>query len=158
MKLYHFTNHVWLQRILKEGISRGDVPTTRTGGYNAVWLTSQGDAAAQKWTQGANGKQSVRLTVEMPDNDPLLKTWNEVCREHRVSGSWRKILNSTGGNGDAHWHIYHGTIPPEWIAETTILQQPTHHELEYMRADREGRFEAVETGMKGVSKWRIRPK
>jgi hypothetical protein len=155
MKLYHFTNHIWLRRIQKEGISRGDVPTSPTEGFNAVWLTSNGDAASQGTM--LEKKLSVRLTVEIDSGDPLLKTWLQVMREHRVSGRWRKTLNDLGGGTEAHWYVYLGTVSPDRIVSVDILSPPVAQDLEYMKADAEGRLEAVPGKLPGVVGWRINP-
>jgi hypothetical protein len=95
------------------------------------------------------------LTVEIDERDPLLKTWVDVCREHRVSGKWRKVMNETGGLGAAHWYVYFGVVPPESITETGILKPMTAEEEVFMRADREGRLEQVPTADPGVFRYRI---
>ena len=52
MILYHYTCIEHRDAILREGITRGDVPTSETNGINAVWLTQSQIPEAQKWGTG----------------------------------------------------------------------------------------------------------
>lgn len=40
MKLYHFTCEDYIASILREGLTRGDIPLSPTTGGNAVWFTT----------------------------------------------------------------------------------------------------------------------
>ena len=47
---YHYTAAEYLERIMREGLTKGDVPMSNSGKYqaegvNAVWFTTSGSAA-----------------------------------------------------------------------------------------------------------------
>jgi hypothetical protein len=120
MKLYHYTSRWHLPHILKTGLSIGDVPTTPTGGFNAVWLTDR-KTDKLRWAAlefCSVNKTEVLLEVELEPSDKLV-TWAEVCITHEVEKSWAKALSH--GCDSAHWYLYLGTISADLI---TIIKQP----------------------------------
>ena len=119
MRLYHFTNHLWLPLILDAGISRGDVPTSPTGGFNAPWLTVDPEPAAQGWVAGT-GKDAVRITVEVPDGDPRLHHWPALAAQLGVDPTWYAVLDRVGGGGSESWYVYEGVVPPGWFVDVSV--------------------------------------
>lgn len=122
-QFWHFTSIVHLPVILEFGIERGDVciePGDEMRNYNAPWLTTDPSFDRQGWAEGEGGKpnstfdkRAVRLEVSIPENDPALSTWAEVCKRENVPEYWATSLNSCGG--DEHWFVYNARIPRSWI-------------------------------------------
>lgn len=89
--LFHFTCRERLQIILEEGISRGDVATSPTTGFNAPWLTGDSSWERQYWSQGCIVcKTAVRLLVEIPKDDKRLQSWSDICRLYEIDAAWGK--------------------------------------------------------------------
>ena len=113
--LYHFTSRYHLSHILEDGLVRGDVPTSPTGGFNAVWLTRDPKAGVQKWARGSFlDKTEVRLKVTVPDLAKL-KYWPSLAAELGVQPWWYAALDKAGGGGSENWYVYTDVIPPENI-------------------------------------------
>ena len=123
--LYHHTCHLHLPRILAEGITRGDVPTDKVGGFNAPWLTVDPRSGAQGWAGGGGAnKTAVRLFVTVPEADERLRRWLDLAADRGVSAEWLHRLD--GGTGESgNWFVYEGVIPAEWIERVEILGDPT---------------------------------
>jgi hypothetical protein len=117
MRLYHFTSTGHLPGILRRGISRGDVPTSPTGGLNAPWLTADSKAGGQGWARG-NWKTGVRLTVNVSGSK--LRKWSEYAEEEGVDPKWYDALDRAGGGGSDDWYIYLGTIPVSRIEKIEV--------------------------------------
>lgn len=116
MKLYHFTSEFHLPGITQNGLIRGDVPTSPTGGFNAVWLTRNHKAANQGWDKGSGiNKTGVLLQVDIDESDKNLIKWTDALKIYNVEPWWAEALNKTGGNGQDDWYIYTGLIPPDKI-------------------------------------------
>lgn len=111
LRLYHYTSPWHLPAILDDGLTRGDVPLTPTGGTNAVWLTGDPNPAVQGWAGGF--KTAVRITVDLDSGDPRLVKWSDYATERGVDPGWHKILDQTGGGGANDWYLYFGRIPAE---------------------------------------------
>lgn len=127
-RLYHFTRQGYVDPILREGITRGDVPTSPVGGYQAPWLTDDPNAGKQGWVQGGD-KTQMRLTVDIPDTwedsegqtySPLdyLWRWRDLAEVEEVEDWWLTALDEAAGGGSEHWYVYKGPegIRPEWIS------------------------------------------
>ncbi|MAH49978.1 hypothetical protein CMI37_29435 [Candidatus Pacearchaeota archaeon] len=127
-RLYHFTRQGYVDSILREGITRGDVPTSPMGGYQAPWLTDDPNAGKQGWVQGGD-KTQMRLTVDIPDTwedsegqtySPLdyLWRWRDLAEVEDVEVWWFESLDEAAGGGSEHWYVYKGPegIRPEWIS------------------------------------------
>ncbi|TXN64892.1 hypothetical protein [Methylobacterium sp. WL6] len=137
MILYHFTALEYLDAILAEGLTKGDVPLTQTQGDNAVWFTSDTAPEGHGLTDGhvltveereayrrsfgealSEGarfpdKRRVRIEVAIPSSDRRLKSWLPWARK-RLSPDWLTALSAAGG-GKAKartWFIYQGAVPP----------------------------------------------
>jgi len=116
MKLYHFTAEAYLERIKREGITRGDVATSPTGGFNAPWLTNDPSWESQRWQRGSIlDKSEVRITVNIPDDDSKCVYWSTLAGALKVSSQWYLALDDAGGGKSENWWVYRGTVPPEWF-------------------------------------------
>jgi hypothetical protein len=127
VRLYHFTSVVYLETILREGLSLGDVPVT--GGLphesdhfnNAVWLTT-GSAQDTEYMASMLGdpKARFRLTVELDADDPRLWKWSDLARYLGVKPAWYETLNRLGGNQAHNWYVFtNDPIPPSAIVDVT---------------------------------------
>jgi len=122
MILYHFTDLYRLDSIKKHGIYKGDVPISIMGGYNAPWLTTDPNPSNQKW----GNKTGLKLTINIPDNDPNLNKWTDITKQEiekaktnedkEMLAKWYKALHDTGGESN-NWYVYHGTIPFKWVTK-----------------------------------------
>ena len=123
--LYHFTSDSFLPSIKRDGIWRGDVPTSSEGGFNAPWLTSDGSWPDQGWAADSPiDKSQVRLTLQVPDEDPKLVLWSTLAREEGVDPVWYNALDQAGGGGSAAWSVYRGRIPWSWVTQTELRPDP----------------------------------
>ena len=114
---YHFTSEANLPDIMEQGIIYGDVPTSPEGGFQAPWLTIDGDEDQQGWTMGGI-KTQVRLTIEIPDDeDDKTWPWLELAKAAGTPDWWLDALNQSGGGGQDDWFVYLGVIKPEWITD-----------------------------------------
>lgn len=112
MILYHFTREVYLPSIKKYGLVRGDVPISPSGGYNAVWLTTDKNSKKQAWA-GGEAKTSIRITLDINEKDPNLYKWTDVIKNEGVEDWWANALNKSGSMGQNFWYIYKGIISPK---------------------------------------------
>ena len=135
MILYHFTCEQHLDRILRDGLTRGDVPTSVTDGRNGVWFTTspapQGhgvfaDGAVSREIRAETAKligrvvpegskyadkTAARIEVVISSHDPRLVSWAKWGRKH-CEISMFSALNRTGPEWKT-WFIYFGTIPAD---------------------------------------------
>jgi hypothetical protein len=90
MILYHFTGLEYLDAIMEDGLSKGDVPTSATEGKTGVWFTTDQDSAGHglgvemdlpNGRRVAN-KRAVRITVSIPSSDRKLMPWMKWGRKH----------------------------------------------------------------------------
>ena len=113
MKFYHFTSRQGLINITSERkiLPVGDVPITVTGGFKAIWLTTNPEPGKQLWSFGVGyDKTAVRLELDMDVTTPGLAYWPNLAQQFHMEKSWYKILGTTGGNPD-HWYVYTNIIP-----------------------------------------------
>ena len=125
--MYHFTSREQLLLIHKDQkILKGDVPLTPQGGYNAPWLTVDGEWGNQGWAKSVLDKRAVRLTVQVPPDHPLLHHWHDICREHKVDDFWRQALAKIDGvpMEDVNWYVFHGAIPWSWVITVDFRGEP----------------------------------
>ena len=112
--LFHFTSREMLETILQEGITKGDVATGPTTGFNAPWLTGDPSWERQCWAHGCLiNKTAVRLIVEVPLGDKLLQSWHDLARIYEIDRSWFHALNKT--DQADKWYIYKKVIPKDFI-------------------------------------------
>jgi hypothetical protein len=131
--LYHFTSRFHLPLIEDAGaITHGDVELSPTEGFNAPWLTTNPERAAQGWAamppdfqfQGLHlaDKSEVRLAVHIPA--PFL-TWlvssGALHHHFRIDEDFYHLLTTVpqGGNPPAEWHafLHPNGIPLAWVTE-----------------------------------------
>ena len=152
MILYHFTSRAASSGILRTGLSRGSVPLAPGKDLNAIWLTSDGSPnghglesggafmteeqrqQAYEWSgvlppHGARFPKdsSVRLTVEITDEDENLHRWLAWARR-RLPAGMIPVLHPVGSNSlrqAKSWFIYTGLIPPEAIVRVDEEPQRT---------------------------------
>lgn len=110
---FHFTSLFHLPKIMAEGfINRGDVPTSRTGGFKAPWLTTDPDPRHHRWGTGCNvDKTAVCLDILIPETAcHAAISWLSLrgCKAgQNVDPAWWDILNHTGGGSAPSWFIYY---------------------------------------------------
>jgi hypothetical protein len=143
MILYHFTSLLHMESIRQEGLTKGDVPTSRTEGRNGVWFTSSplsaGHGVAQQSrdlsadeiaamyastglrVKGIIGKCDVRITVVIPTTERALVSWKRWGRKHCEPGFF-DALNSLGSAWET-WFIYFGTIEPSRFQSVDVLEE-----------------------------------
>lgn len=120
MKLYHFTNLFNLPPILKEGIKLGEVAVSPGHRVNAVNLTTNPNPGSQSWKQHQpTDKTKVRLTLQLPQPDPLLRPWRDFCKERQVDKKLMRLLDPYGQG--KFWWLYFGTIPPQVIEAIEVF-------------------------------------
>ncbi len=150
MRLYHFTSLIHLVHIEREGIARGEIPITRDDLENGVWFTNQkspfGTGVSIGSSRTSSGgyfadKSSVCITVEISDDDPLLKRWPIYAKERCVSTSWYRTLDNAAGGGSMNFYLYLGTVPLEWIVEVEKFRFPNPEEVPYIRKAQAGTLE-----------------
>jgi hypothetical protein len=94
------------------------------------WM--HGESGGKRWTMHINGRECdvtysgdkddlVRLTVELPDNDPKLHRYVEWPR--RVMSHVIQIFCEM--DHVRQWHIYLGRVPPAAITDLTEAQDLT---------------------------------
>lgn len=148
MLLYHYTSHHALPHILRDGLSKGEVPLSDREWLNAVNLTAdpspdghgldgarepitEEDAArlylatGQHWPVGARfvNKRAVRITIKLPSADRNLKDWLPWARKRLSPDYLRRLVGVAGGTKKARtWKIYFGVIPPSAIVAVDVLE------------------------------------
>jgi len=117
LTLYHFTSRWVLPRLLREGITRGDVPVSPTEGYMAPWLTDDPSFTKQGWKSGSFlDKTEVRLTVKVEADK--LQTWAQIVVKHNVNPVWAAAMVHSGGKPDGTtWYAHRGAIKAKQIVE-----------------------------------------
>lgn len=118
MRLYHFTANRFLPAIRAEGLTRGFLPLSITPprvrpGY--PWLTTNPDWG-QEWAEGTGvlpyRRNEVRLSIDIPEarrRDVI--HW--LIEGPMLSPAYQDL--SAFGDPQ-NWRLWHGVIPPEWIA------------------------------------------
>ena len=114
--LYHFTaKHLW-QKIKKEGLTIGGIPTSISPpeikqGY--IWLTSN-DSFNQPCLEGTGRlsykRNEVRLEVVIPT------TWESRLLKFDEHKDLTPLYDDLTCMGDPeNWYVFRGQIPPRWI-------------------------------------------
>lgn len=124
--LYHFTNLISLPSILKEGITRGEVPIEKVAYKDrpqAPNLTRNPLPLAQRcWTKvGPTDKTRVRLTLSLPHS--TLTTFKDVRKKYRLRSKWVKFL--APGHEHFDWFFAFGGVSTSQIVKVeVVLEQP----------------------------------
>ena len=110
LRLYHFTYPCYVKSILRQGISRGDVPVakrilpTERCFNNAAWFTAVPFPQLQKWSNLDQGGAAFRVTVEFDLHDYNLWHWRDLARFLEIDPAWYKALNHSGFADK--WYVY----------------------------------------------------
>jgi hypothetical protein len=120
--LYHFTCRLCWHFIKQDGISKGEVPISRTKRLQHPNLTSNPEPLAQKWENGPGANNvAVRISVEIPPGDQKLISWRDFAERHHIDRRWYRDLDRSGGWEARNWWIYEGVIPPGWFRKVDFL-------------------------------------
>lgn len=115
MILYHYTSMEALWAIARHGLTRGDVPTSPTTGFNAVWLTDDPNGAGHGL---APKKRVLRFEVDLPLDDPNLVKWSNWAQANGVERKWYQTLDRAGGWKAKSWWLYLKAIPATSLTPT----------------------------------------
>lgn len=168
MILFHFTAINRLEAILREGLTRGEIPYTPNEIGNAVWFTTDRSPAGHGLSDAVpvpaniraqlakqhgrpipedlrwHDKRRVRIEVVIQSRDRLLKPWLPFARKH-LERSWMNILTEEGGGKSKAetWYIYLGVVQPS-LFRSVCVRGPDNTFAPLSEADRdEARREAV---------------
>ena len=128
MILYHFTGLEYLDAIMEDGLSKGDLPTSATEGKTGVWFTTDQDSAGHglgvemdlpNGCRVAN-KRAVRITVSIPSSDRKLVPWMKWGRKNCNPDMFDR-LNRSGGGKCKSWYIYFSAVKPDQFSNIEFL-------------------------------------
>jgi hypothetical protein len=125
--LYHYPSLFHLPYILREVVTKGDVPASPGETRQAPNLTSNPNPLAQLWPGGFTDKTKVRLSVRIPEGDGRLVPWLEICRQARAPRWWIRALDPTGQA--KLWFIYWGVLPPAWFEAVGVREGRDSYKL-----------------------------
>ncbi len=130
MQLFHFTNLLSLPAILREGITKGEVPISPNLAYNrrpsAANLTTNGSPTDQQvWIGGPTNKVAVRPTVDVPDAE--LTSFRAVKDRYAIRSSWLKVIAPYEHR--RHWYFAFGGVRPDQIQRIEILENGEYRQL-----------------------------
>ena len=131
MKLYHFTALEYIESILANGLTKGEVVITPRDIRNGVNLTSDPDPAGHGLTDGGRlttrerrfmsaeagaywpNKRRLRIAVEIADQDAGLQNWLQWSKIN-VDPETRQALIRFGGGiiKASTWYVHFDTILP----------------------------------------------
>jgi hypothetical protein len=126
--LHHFTGVEYLDAIMEEGLSRGDVPTAEHASRNGVWFTTDcepsghGLSDGEMWPDGFRtaNKRAIRIKVKIRSSDRHLVPWMKWGRKHCDPTLFER-LNRSGGGKCETWFVYFGIITPDRFADVELL-------------------------------------
>jgi hypothetical protein len=128
MILFHFTALHFIEKIKREGLTKGAMPWNLDKDGNPTlerpyqWLT-RNSSFDQQWCLLGNleySRNAYRIAIQLPDRPrdftktPFLFKWEELCR--RCRPDCMEEVNKTGGDVD-NWFVFRGRIPPHWFIE-----------------------------------------
>lgn len=142
MIFYHYTALEYLDSIMREGLTKGDVPMSSATAYqaegvNAVWLTTSDNATGHGLSDarfateeecrllgvplGARfpDKRAVRITIKMPKDK--LKHWPSYARKRIAPRVYDALSKAGGGEHKARtWYLSFAPIPPQQFAAVEV--------------------------------------
>lgn len=130
MQLFHFSPLLHLPVILREGITRGEVPIDPDMPHNqlpiAANLTTNGNPNDQIWTGGGPlNSLMVRFTVEVPELD--LTSFREVKEQYHVRSKWLKMIAPYEHR--RHWYFAFNGIRPDQIEKVELFDEGSYRQL-----------------------------
>lgn len=140
MKLYHFTTFLALPRILRDGITIGEVPTSPdiplADRPNAANLTTDGNLKHQHWNAPQSINFAIRLIVEVPESE--LTTFQEVADRYETTTEWADQLGTPAER--KHWfYAFRGVKPNQILKVERLIKgvycQQSKLELKKLVAD-----------------------
>lgn len=115
MLLYHFTCLVWLPEVIRDGITKGEVPTGPTPYADrpqAANLTANPNREDQHWnSENAFDKARIRLKVEVPESE--LTSFRQVKDRYKIKQSWLKLTAPYLVR--QQWYFAFGGVRPDQI-------------------------------------------
>ncbi|MCL4069325.1 hypothetical protein M3484_22460 [Pseudomonas sp. GX19020] len=142
MILHHYTALEYLPKIMAEGLTRGEVPMTRTFCLNAVWFTTQTSPLGHELTDGRPltlqekallglppdsphrfpNKRAVRITVDLPPD--AVTEWIPWARG-RIDREWLRVVNKSGGGmvKARSWYMSFNPISPDLFLSVDMLTE-----------------------------------
>ena len=120
MILYHFTASRLLQdrgTILTEGLRPRANPRDRPS-CPVVWLTTVSEPNWCGWNWRRYRDDSIRLTVEIPNDDERLVRWEDWVGDNVPAAELDRIRRHGGLNAlwwDGSYYCYFGTVTPDRI-------------------------------------------
>ncbi len=139
MVLYHYTAREYLDAILREGLTKGEIPfgPRAEDCGNAVWFTTSPDSAGHGLT-GARvltveecafmgvpfgmkfpDKRAVRITVKMPKSK--LKHWPSYGKKRMKPAYYAALSEGGGGEHRAKtWYISFRPIAPDQFEKIEV--------------------------------------
>ncbi|MAX35777.1 MAG: hypothetical protein CME33_04315 [Gimesia sp.] len=130
MLLYHFTSLLHLPQIMREGLSRGEVPI---GPYayrfipQAVNLTKDGTARGNSDWNKSNylDKTRVRILVDLPNEH--LMSFRQMRKKFQVKRSW--VRKMAPNQEHRNWYFAFDGVPTDQIQKVEIaFKQPGRYE------------------------------
>src|SRR5262245_26233803 len=113
--LYHFTCLLNLPSILRDGISKGEVPVGHYDIRQAPNLTTNPNGEAVHYLSAVTDKTKVRLTVSIPAGDNSLESWSPVCAREKTAPAYRRKLQQGARGQTKFYYVYWGVVPPDWF-------------------------------------------
>jgi len=130
MRLYHFTCLLHLPWIMKQGITKGEVPTGPIP-YRlrpqAANLTRDPDLNHQStWILDNHAdKTKIRITVEVPDTS--VTSFRDMRERYRIKSSYLKKLDPTYQR--PNWFFAFGGVSPDQFLAVEIREGRTYRTL-----------------------------
>lgn len=109
MILYHYTREEWLPGIRALGLKPFKFLQEDWPPNHAVWF-SRFEYQQDFW----NLEKEIRITCDIPADDPLLSHWGLWMRQHHPERFKRLVTNLLYDGWKSFW-CYRGTVPLDYI-------------------------------------------
>lgn len=126
-EFYHCTRAITVARIILsgDGLKKGDVATSSSSGFNAVWLSTDPDPShyvLKNWPVVEQEKRGAMITVRIPRDSPNLRKWNDVAKAYKIKEGFLKRYNwASGDRPELHW-LYRGKIEIDSFVSVDMRQ------------------------------------